>query len=104
MVDSDAGRRWRTVARSLLLVSATAGVVVSAAQAYPSGPQIGKDGTAVVLQDYASLPLSSRTAGTYPPPIDFAGQLARVNFLRSEPPGAPQSSSRFFVNDNNRNL
>jgi hypothetical protein len=75
-----------------------------AAGQYPSGPQIIKDGTAVLLQDYASLPLSSRTTGSYPPPIDFAGQLGRVNFLRSEPANVPQSSSRFFVNDTNRNL
>jgi hypothetical protein len=57
-----------------------------------------------LLQDYASLPLSSRTIGSYPPPIDFTNQLGRVNFLRSEPATAPRSSSRFFVNDLNRNL
>ena len=66
--------------------------------------QISKDGTAVVAQDYARVPLSSATIGTYPPPIDFSDQLGRVNRLRSEPPNAPNSSSRFFVNDQNRNL
>src|SRR5688572_11809621 len=71
---------------------------------YPAGPQVTKDGTAVLLQDYASLPLSSRTTSTYPPPINFASQLGRVNFLQSEPANAPQSQSRFFVNDMNRNL
>ena len=48
--------------------------------------------------------MSSRTAGVYPSPIDMADQLGRVNFLRSEPANATQSSSRFFVNDLNRNL
>ena len=68
---------------------------------YPSAPQITKDGTAVLIEDYASLPLSSVTTDTYPPVIDFHGQLGRVNSLRSEPANAPRSSSRFFVNDVN---
>jgi concanavalin A-like lectin/glucanase superfamily protein/Big-like domain-containing protein/glucose/sorbosone dehydrogenase/Calx-beta domain-containing protein len=91
------------VARGLLLIGLTVGISTVWAQ-YPSGPQIAKDGTAVFLRDYASLPLSSRTTGSYPPSIDFADQLGRVNFLRSEPADAPRSSSRFFVNDLNRNL
>src|SRR5271169_1434331 len=78
--------------------------VLRAWSQYPAGPQISKDGTAVVLEEYASLPLSSITTGTYPPPIDFSSQLGRVNFLRSEPATAPLSSSRLFVNDLNRNL
>ena len=103
MVDRHPARRCGVLAGGLLLVSLTVGTRTAWAQ-YPSGPQIIKDGTAVLLQDYASLPLSSRTTGSYPPPINFAGQLGRVNFLRSEPANAPQSSSRFFVNDQNRNL
>lgn len=71
---------------------------------YPSSPQIAKDGTAVALEEYASLPLSSRTTGTYPPAIDLSGQLARVNFLRAEPTNAPLAATRFFVCDQNRNL
>src|SRR5437867_6064631 len=90
------GKRRRAVGRGLLLVGLTAVLGAGAARAdYPPGPQVAKDGTAVVLQDYASLPLSSRTLSTYPPPINFAGQLARVNFLRSEPASAPQSATRF---------
>jgi glucose/sorbosone dehydrogenase/fibronectin type III domain protein len=88
---------------ALLLVSSTVGMRTAWAQ-YPSDPQITKDGMAVLLQDYASPPLSSRTTGSYPPLINYAGQLGRVNFLRSEPATAPQSSSRSFVNDLNRNL
>jgi hypothetical protein len=71
---------------------------------YPSTFQIRKDRTALVLQDYASLPISSRTFTTYPPTNNYADQLGRINFLRSEPSNAPLSSVRFFVNDLNRNL
>src|SRR5690349_13377586 len=65
---------------------------------YPNGPQIAKDGTAVVIEDYAKLPISSRTL----PPFgeqtnDLRDQLARVNFLRCEPTNAPLAASRFFV-------
>ncbi len=87
------------VLRGLLLVSLTVGARTALAQ-----PRITKDGTAVVLQDYARVPLSSTTTGKYPPAIDFSNQLGRANRLRSEPPSAPNSSSRFFVNDQNRNL
>jgi hypothetical protein len=87
------------VLKGLLLVSLTVGTGTALAQ-----PQITKDGTAAVLQDYARVPLSSTTTGNYPPPIDFSNQLGRANRLRSEPPNAPNSSSRFFVNDQNRNL
>jgi len=62
--------------------------------------RIAKGGTAVLLEDYAALPLSGRAISS----IDFAGQLGRVNFLRSEPSDAPSSDERFFVNDLNRNL
>jgi hypothetical protein len=71
---------------------------------YPSAPQIIKDGTAVLLEDYASLPLSSPHAQTDPPAIDFQDQLGRANSLCSEPANAPQSSSRFFVLDENATL
>jgi hypothetical protein len=71
---------------------------------YPSGPQITKDGTAIALQDYASLPISSLTLSNYPPATNYAGQLSRLNFMHQEPPNAPLSSNRFFVCDLNRNL
>ena len=71
---------------------------------YPSAPQITRDGTAVLLEDYASLPLSSLQAQTDPPTIDFQDQLGRANSLSSEPANAPQSSSRFFVIDENGTL
>jgi len=75
---------------------------------YPAGPQVTKDGTAVLLENYARAPLSSRTISslTYSPtnPIIFSDQLARINFLRAEPTNAPGFGSRFFVCDQNRNL
>lgn len=87
------------VLSGVLLVSLTVGACTAWAQ-----PQITKDGTVVVLQDYARVPLSSITTDNYPPPIDFSNQLGRATSLRSEPPNVPNSSSRFFVNDQNRNL
>jgi hypothetical protein len=66
---------------------------------YPSGPQITKDGTAILLEDYASAPLSSDFWDTYPPPINYHWYLGKLNSLRSEPGNAPKASSRFFVNN-----
>jgi len=73
---------------------------------YPGSFQIGKDGTALLLEDYANAPLSAMGVadGVYPPPIDFHDELGRINSLRSEPAGAPLAASRFFVNDLNGTL
>src|ERR1700676_1235281 len=72
---------------------------------YPSSSQITKDGTAILVEDYANPPLSSAMGDhAYPPPIDYKGMLARVNALRSEPANAPLASTRFFVADMNGNL
>src|SRR6202142_1097178 len=83
---------------------------------YPSGPQIHKDGTAVLLEDYATVPFSSpsRHAGVevgfvplQDPPktaINFKGDPPRVTSLRSDPANAPQAASRLFVNDENGTL
>jgi hypothetical protein len=72
---------------------------------YPTIAQITKDGTAILLEDYATPPLSSIMMDhPYPPPIDYRGQLARVNSMRSEPTNAPLASTRFFVADMNGNL
>jgi L-ascorbate metabolism protein UlaG (beta-lactamase superfamily) len=69
---------------------------------FPEKSQISMDGTALVLEDYANVPLSSlRGDGPYPSPIDFHEVLARPNTLVSEPPNAPGSATRFFVNDLN---
>jgi hypothetical protein len=67
---------------------------------YPSRSQISKDGATVLLEDYASLPVSSPThGGMAARPIDYKAQLGRVTSLRSEPPNAPLANSRFFVDD-----
>ena len=75
---------------------------------YPAGPQITKDGTSVLLENYARAPLSSRTLTgvVYSPTnaIIFSDQLARLNFLRAEPTNAPGFGTRYFVCDQNRNL
>ena len=75
---------------------------------YPAGPQITKDGTAVLLENYARAPLSSRTLTgvTYSPtnPIIYSDQLARINFMRAEPANAPGFGTRYFICDQNRNL
>ena len=100
-----AGTRW-IVERSarlrfgfVLLISFLMGVSAVSAQ-YPSRSQVSKDGTAIMLEDYANPPLSSTThGGMLPGPIDFKGQLGRVTSLRSEPADAPLAASRFFVDD-----
>jgi hypothetical protein len=72
---------------------------------YPSQSQIGKDGTAVLLEDYANLPLSSPThGGASKSPVNMNGQLGRVTSMCSEPADASMSSTRFFVNDQSGNL
>jgi Glucose / Sorbosone dehydrogenase len=84
---------------SLLLAGLLAGAAALFAQ-YPSRPQISKDGTAVLLEDYATLPLSSPThGGVTSRTIDYKAQLGRVTSLRSEPANAPLANSRFFVDD-----
>ena len=77
----------------------------AAAPAYPPAP-ITKDGTAVLLVDYATLPASGRGGSItdFSANVSYTDQLGRVNFLRSEPPDAPLASARFFVNDLSRNL
>jgi Glucose / Sorbosone dehydrogenase len=72
-------------------------------QEYPPGPQINKDGTAVLVQDYASLPLSTarKEVAPYPPPVDYSVQLGRPTSFHSEPANAPLANKRFFVVDQN---
>ncbi len=95
------GRRGACVA--WMLAAGLCGIAGVRGQ-YPSAPQITNNGTAIILQDYASLPISTSTTSGYPPATNYATSLSRVNFLRSEPTNAPLSSTRFFVNDLNRNF
>src|ERR1051325_2440314 len=98
-------RRLELSAVALVIGVLLVGSVALNAQTYPP-PPIVKDGTAILLRDYASLPLSGRggSISSFGPNVNLSDQLGRVNFLRSEPSAAPLASSRFFVNDLNRNL
>jgi hypothetical protein len=72
---------------------------------YPTQPQISKDGTAVLLEDYANPPLSNAThSGANATAIDFKAQLGRVTAMRAEPADAPLAASRIFVDDQSSTL
>jgi glucose/sorbosone dehydrogenase len=82
-----------------LLASFLAAVPSAFAQ-YPTQSQVSKDGTAVMLEDYANPPLSNAThSGAGSTAIDYKLQLGRVTSLRAEPPNAPLAASRIFVDD-----
>jgi hypothetical protein len=82
-----------------------AGPILQGQSTYPAAPQVKKDGTAVVLEDYANLPLSTPThGGATSTPINYRGQLGRVNSMRSEPANAPRAASRFLVVDQSGTL
>jgi hypothetical protein len=87
-----------------LLASCLAAAPAALAQ-YPTQFQISKDGTAVMLEDYANPPISSAThGGASSTEINFKGQLGRITSLRPEPANAPLASSRIFVDDQNGTL
>ena len=73
---------------------------------YPTNFQVLKGGAAVMLEDYATLPISGRggSISSFGPNQNLADQLGRPSFLRSEPANASGYSNRFFVVDMNRNL
>jgi len=90
---------------AILTVVLIGAAVLRAQYAYPAGPQVKKDGIAVVLEDFANLPLSSPThGGANSTAINFRGQLGRVNCMRSEPANAPRAASRFVVVDQSGTL
>src|ERR1700674_1525183 len=101
----------RKVARSLrirfnlgLLVVCLAAATAAFAQ-YPTQSQVSKDGTAVMLEDYANPPLTNAThSGANATAIDYKLQLGRVSSMRAEPANAPLASSRVFVNDQSSTL
>ena len=67
------------------------------AQEYPSGVQITTDETVVLVQEYASVPVSAsgKETASYPPPADYSTQLGRVTSLHSEPATASRRTSVF---------
>ncbi len=97
------GLPWRVFSLTLLggLLSVAHGQI-----SYPTTFQITKGGAAVVLEDYAQLPLSGRggSVTSFGANVNLADQLARPTFIRSEPTNASLASTRFFVTDLNRNL
>ncbi len=97
--------KWRgTVRFGVMLLASLASVPFAFAQ-YPSKSQVGKDGMSVLLENYASAPLSSPThGGKNSTEIDYKGQLGRVTSMRAEPADAPLANSRFFVNDQSGTL
>ena len=74
---------------------------VPAARAqYPTQSQVSKDGTTVLLEDYANPPLSNAThSGANAAAIDYKAQLGRVTAMRTEPANDPLASKRIFVDD-----
>src|ERR1700686_3069881 len=87
-----------------LLTCCLAAVPAAFAQ-YPTQSQVSKDGTAVLLEDYANPPLSNAThSGANATAIDYKLQLGRVTSMRAEPANAPLASSRIFVNDQSGTL
>jgi hypothetical protein len=72
---------------------------------YPTQYQVSKDGTTVMLEDYANPPLSNAThSGANTTAIDYKAQLGRVTSMRSEPANAPLAASRIFVDDQSGTL
>lgn len=93
--------RFNTLVVLLIGLAGAKGQIV-----YPPTFQITNNGAAVLLEDYAVLPLSGRGGSitSFGANVNLADQLARPTFLRSEPANAPLAASRFFVTDLNRNL
>jgi hypothetical protein len=87
-------------------VLATGFMAVSAALAqYPTEFQVKKDGTTVLLEDYANPPLSNAThSGANATAIDYKLQLGRITAMRAEPANAPLASKRIFVDDQSGTL
>jgi hypothetical protein len=72
---------------------------------YPTRSQVSKDGTTVMLEDYANPPLSNAThSGANTTAIDYKLQLGRITSMRAEPANAPLAAKRIFVNDQSGTL
>jgi hypothetical protein len=96
--------RYMSAALLSCAVARAAGQIATASETvYPAKPEVVFDGTAVLVEDYASLPISTarKEADPYPPPTNFNVQLGRPTSMRSEPSGAPMAGKRFFVMDQN---
>lgn len=90
------------MAVSALVVASVA--LFSGGVSYPPESQVTRGDIAVVLTDWALVPLSSTTRDTYPPPINYREALSRVSVMRFEPAKFPGAPDRAFVADLNRSL
>ena len=91
----------------LLLCVATVSIAVNGAEIfYPTNFVIQKGGAAVLMEDYATMPLSGRGGSISSPTAtpNMTDLLSRVTFMKAEPANVPQSAGRFFVVDMNRQL
>jgi hypothetical protein len=87
------------------LLAASLATVPGAFAQYPTQSQVSKDGTTVMLEDYANPPLSNAThSGANATAIDFKAQLGRITAMRPEPANAPLAASRIFVDDQSGTL
>jgi hypothetical protein len=86
------------------LLAAILAAAPAAFAQYPTTFQVMKDGTAVMLEDYANPPLSNATHSGANAAIDYKLQLGRITSLRAEPANAPLASKRIFVNDQSGTL
>ena len=103
---TDAARgRWaaKRAVWSGLIALVAAGAAMAQSITYPTAPQItDRDVPGQIrirLQDYATAPDTATSATDR-----TAAQVARINFMRSEPANAPDYASRYFVPDLNGNL
>src|ERR1700694_2573966 len=97
--------QWARIYFGFGLLAFRLAAVPAALAQYPTQSQVSKDGTAVMLVDYANPPLSNAThSGANTTAIDYKAQLGRVTSMRAEPANAPLASSRIFVNDQSSTL
>ena len=90
---------------SACLLAAVPAVFAQYPAQYPTQSQVSKDGTTVMLEDYANPPLSNAThSGASATAIDYKLQLGRVTSMRAEPANAPLAAARTFVNDQSSTL
>lgn len=102
--EKDVLQRSKTLLGFALLVVMLATAPAALAQ-YPKQSQVSKDGTTILLADYANPPLSNAThSGANAPGIDYKLQLGRVTAMRAEPANAPLAASRIFVDDQSGTL
>lgn len=100
----NAGSTTGSLRRVVVALLVASGALYSGGVEYPPAAQIVRGDVAIVLDDWARVPLSSTTPNTYPPPIDYREALSRVSVMRFEPGNTTVFVGRTFVGDLNRSL